>query len=141
MDALYSGFLEEGEFIYPGKADSLRAHPGYNRIQLSWIVLADPNATNAVIYWDNRADSLEVDLGQVARPDTMRVILNDMEEKAYSFQVVTRDEKGNLSVTSEVLGTVYGDVYQNSLLTRAVRNLSVTKDTLVIDWIPSDEDR
>ncbi|MEC3878497.1 DUF4998 domain-containing protein [Parapedobacter sp. 10938] len=139
MDALYSDFLEEGEFIYPGKADSLRAHPGYNRIQLSWIVLADPNATNAVIYWDNRADSLEVDLGQVARPDTMRVILNDMEEKAYTFQVVTRDEKGNLSVTSEVLGTVYGDVYQNSLLTRAVRNLSVTKDTLVIDWVSSDE--
>src|SRR3546814_1214655 len=64
MDALYSGFLEEGEFIYPGKADSLRAHPGYNRIQLSWIVIDDPNATHAVISWDNSADSLEVDLGQ-----------------------------------------------------------------------------
>src|SRR5690606_21677186 len=118
---------------------SLRARPVYKRMQLWWIVLADPNATNGVIYWNNRADSLEVDLGQVTRPDTMRVILNDMEEKAYSFQVVTRDKKGNLSVTSEVLGTVYGDVYQNSLLTRAIRNLSVTKDTLVIDWMPSEE--
>lgn len=139
MDAIYSDFLEEGEFIYPAKADSLRAHPGNNRIMLSWVILSDPNVSNAVIYWDNRRDSLEVSISQSVRPDTVRVELTDMEEKSYTFQIFTRDDEGNVSVMSEILGTVYGDIYRNSLLTRAVRNLSVSEDTLVVDWMPAEE--
>ncbi len=139
MDAIYSDFLEEGEFVYPAKADSLKAHPGDYRIALSWVIFADPNVSNAVIYWDNRRDSLEVSINQSVRPDTVRVVLADMEEKSYTFEVFTRDNKGNISVKSEILGTVYGDTYRNSLLTRAVRNLSVSEDTLVVAWMPAEE--
>src|SRR5690606_23424228 len=89
--------------------------------------------------WDNRRDSLEIAITDPARPDTIQVVLADMEEKSYTFEVFTRDGQGNISVKSEILGTVYGDTYRNSLLTRAVRNLSVSEDTLVVDWMPAEE--
>src|SRR5690554_589353 len=103
MDAIYSDFLKEGEFIYPAKADSLKVHPGDYRIGLSWVILSDPNVSNAVIYWDNRRDSLEISITDPARPDTVRVVLTDMEEKSYTFEVFTRDDEGNISVKSEIL--------------------------------------
>lgn len=139
MDAIYSDFLEEGEFIYPAKADSLSAHSGDHRIALSWVIFSDPNVSNAVIYWDNRRDSLKVSIDQAVRPDTIWIELTNMEEKSYTFQVFTSDNEGNTSVMSEVLGTVYGDTYRNSLLTRAVRNLSVSEDTLTVAWMPAEE--
>lgn len=139
MDSLYSGFLEEGEFIYPAKADSLKSRSGDYRLELSWVVFSDPNVKQAVIYWDNRRDSLEVVVSKSSRPDTIRVLLTNMEEKSYTFEVFTRDNEGNTSVRSEVLGVVYGDTYRNSLLTRAVRSLFVQDDTLLIDWMPSEE--
>jgi len=139
MDAIYSDFLEEGEIIYPAKADSLRAHAGDYRIALSWVVLSDPNVSRAVVYWDNRRDSVTVSIANTQRPDTITVILENMEEKAYTFEVFTYDDRGNMSVKAEVLGIVYGDAYRSGLLTRAVRSLTAENDTLVVAWMPAEQ--
>src|SRR5690606_14911646 len=69
MDETYRVFLKDGEYFYPGKADSLRAHPGDGRIQLSWLRAADPSVTTATIYWNNRQDSAVMSMDDVAGSD------------------------------------------------------------------------
>lgn len=141
MDETYREFLKDGEYFYPGKADSLRAHPGDGRIQLSWLRAADPNVTTAVIYWNNRQDSAAMSLGNEAGSDTVRVIIDNLEEKSYTFEVYTKDGEGNTSVRSEVLGEVYGDVYRESLLHRAIQEISFAREdgSLIITWTPAEE--
>ena len=140
MDETYRGFLEDGEYFYPGKADSLRAHAGDGRIQLSWLRSADPSVVTAVIYWNNGQDSLVKPLSEFEGLDTLRVMIENLEEKSYTFEVYTKDNEGNTSVRSEVLGEVLGDVYRNSLLHRAIQEVSYADDgSLVITWTPAEE--
>src|SRR3546814_10319167 len=72
MDEIHRDFYEDGEIIYPGKADSLKAYPGRYRLGLSWLILADPKATRAKIFWNNRQDSLEMDMVRTSHTDTVR---------------------------------------------------------------------
>lgn len=139
MDEIHRDFYAGGEIIYPGKADSLRAYPGRYRLGLSWMVLADPKSTRAKIYWNNRQDSMDVNMARSGGTDVFEVMFNDLEEKAYTFEVYTYDNEGNQSVRSEVLGIVYGDIYEQTLLNRAVRSISVVKGKPVIEWMAAEE--
>lgn len=139
MDEIHRDFFEDGEIIYPGKADSLRAHPGRYRLGLSWLILADPKATRAKIFWNNRQDSLELNMVRTAHIDTIEVMFDNLEEKAYTFEVFTYDKEGNRSVRSEVLGMVYGDIYEKTLLNRAIRSITVVKGKPVIEWMDAEE--
>src|SRR3546814_11759755 len=102
MDEILRDFYKDGEIIYPGKADSLKAYPGRYRLGLSWLILADPKATRAKIFWNNRQDSLEMDMVRTSHTDTVEVMFENLEEKAYTFEVFTFDNAGNQSVRSEV---------------------------------------
>jgi hypothetical protein len=141
MDATYREFLKDGEYFYPGRADSLRAHPGDGRIQLSWLKAADPSVTTAKIYWNTRQDSAVIPLDRLAGSDTMRVIIENLEENSYTFEVFTQDGNGNISVRSEVLGEVYGDAYRGSLLHRAIQGISFSHEngSLTVAWAPAEE--
>src|SRR3546814_2920667 len=59
QDDTYRQFLDKGEIVYVGKADSVQVFPGKNRLKLSWLILADPNVSKAKVFWNNHSDSLE----------------------------------------------------------------------------------
>lgn len=140
MDETYRGFLNGGEYFYPGRADSLRAHPGDGRIQLSWLRAADPSVVTAKIYWNNRRDSVVMPVDSSTGSDTVRITIPSLEEKSYTFEVFTQDTYGNTSVRSEVLGVVYGDVYRSSLLHRAIQEITYSHSdgSLTIVWTPAE---
>src|SRR5690606_8511024 len=127
MDEIHRDFYAGGEIIYPGKADSLRAYPGRYRLGLSWMVLADPKSTRAKIYWNKLQDSMDVNMTRSCETDVFKVMINDLEDKAYTVEVFTYDIEGNQSVRSEVLVIVYGDIYEQTFLNRAVRSIAVVK--------------
>lgn len=140
MDDTYDQFLKDGEIVYVQGADSLTISPGYKRIQLSWLALSDPTVTHAKIYWNNRRDSLEVPITKTSGVDTVRVIIDELEERIYTFEIFTFDDKGNTSVPSIGNGESFGDNYKNSRLPRLVMSAlySETTDTLEIIWGPVD---
>ncbi|WP_158640551.1 DUF4998 domain-containing protein [Anseongella ginsenosidimutans] len=140
MDDTYDDFLEGGEIIYVQGADSLRIHPGYNRIQLSWLALSDPTVTKAKIYWNNRRDSLEIPVQKTAGVDTMNVMIENLEERIYSFEIYTYDNEGHSSVPTVGTGESFGDKYKNSLLPRLTMSALYAEetDTLEIIWGPVD---
>lgn len=112
----YKKFLEGGEIVYPAKADSVEAHPGKNRIELQWLILSDPSITSATIYWNAKRNSKKIPITRTTGVDTIRVILDEMEEGTHTFEIYTFNADGGKSVTAEVIGTVYGNRYESSLL-------------------------
>lgn len=137
MDSTYKDFIK-GSIVYIGSADSVKIYPGKNRLQLSWISF-DPAATEAKIYWNNKSDSLSVPLHITGEADTINVMLNDLPEGSYSFDIYLYDDKGNTSIKTSAVGQVYGDSYIGSLLSRPVKSALFDNGTVNISWGTADE--
>lgn len=136
MDDTYHDFWKNGEKSYPASPDSLKTFSGKNRIELMWLLIGDPTISNAVIYWNNKTDSMEVPLKNRTNDgiDTIRVMLKDLPEGNYSFDIYTYDEVGNRSVVANATGHSYGEEYVSSLLGRLIKGASYNKDTATIVW-------
>ncbi len=135
MDDTYKHFLEGGKIKYAGKADDAEVVPGFNRLAVTWSRSSDPSVSRAKVYWNNRNDSVDVTIDR-SRDQTV-VVLEDMPEGNYSFEIITFDEEGNKSVTVETTGVSYGPVYQNSLLTRIVQSTNwLEENTLSVKLAP-----
>src|SRR5690554_1511165 len=135
MDDTYRHFLEGGKIKYAGKADSVEVIPGYNRLALTWHKSSDPSVSRAKIYWNNRNDSMEVNIDRTQ--DLITVPLENMPEGNYSFEIVTFDDEGNRSVVVEATGRSFGTVYQSTLLTRIVESTNwIAENTLSVKFAP-----
>src|SRR5690606_26083117 len=119
QDHYYKEFIKNGEIIYVGKADSVRVHPGKNRVRLTWKI-SDPNITKMKISWNSGQDSIVMDVPEPQGGDHLSVDIDNLEERFYSFEIVSIDNAGNTSVKVLAEGQVYGDLYTASLLNRAI---------------------
>ena len=135
MDATYKEFIEEGPIVYIGRVDSLKAYAGRNRAMLEWQKLLDPRAKTAKIFWENRTRSTELQLTDKA--GLTQVIVKDLAEGSYVFEVCTYDTHGNSSIMSEVPCTVYGDVYEKLLFNTKVKTAVFKNDVLTITFAAS----
>lgn len=114
MDSTYKEFLVPGGVTYPQKAKTPIIYAGKNRVKIIWFGGADPSVVFARIFWNNYADSVEIDIPP--GEDTVSVFIENLPERVYSFIIKTYDEQGHVSVPVEVIGKTYGEKYQSSLL-------------------------
>lgn len=134
MDRTYQSFLKGGTIIYPGKADSLRLYPGNNRIRITWLLTSDRSITLCRIYWNNKADSVNVPVVRGKNVDTVSVIIDSLAEGYYNFEIYTYDKAGNVSVPADTIGQVFGATYAASLHNRIIKNMYWDQDTAYIFW-------
>lgn len=140
IDSTYKEFLGP-ERIYVAKADSMHAYGGRNRVLLEWLLISDPKVATYKVFWNNGRDSAETQVQKTTNVDTVRLLLDQMAEGAYFFDVYAFDKEGNRSVKNTVYGKVYGTNYQHALLARGVRSVEVYDDagTLKVNWTDPDE--
>lgn len=122
MSSNYEDFIKDGEIVYTGRVEGLTAYPGRNRVKLSWALVSDPKITLCKVFWNNGADSLSVPVKKTGKVDTIQVVVNNLNEGLYSFQVYTYDNEGHSSVKSEIAGVSYGDNYANSIFNRSLKS-------------------
>jgi len=134
MEDSYNEFTKGGEIIYTGRVDSLKVSPGKNRIRLSWQLISDPAITKCKVFWNDRADSMLIPVQRSTGVDTITVMLNNMAEKTYTFDIYTYDNAGHSSVSVDTLGIVYGDNYAASLFNRPLKTIAFSADTARLDW-------
>lgn len=133
MDSTYKQYIVPGGLPYTGKVTNAKAYAGKNRIKIAWPKSKDPNVVKAKIFWNNYADSIEVDVP--SNLDTISVIIDNLPEKSYTFNVLTYDGKGIPSIPVELLSGSYGEKYQEQLLNRPVNSLIIDVDgKITIDW-------
>lgn len=140
-------YLDEGETIYVGKLDSLKAFSGKNRIKIKGKMMYGVNQIKCVINYRNpitlQAESQEFPIERQEPREEFEFILENLTEGQYDFSVITYDPKNNQSIPTEISAYAYGEQYQQSLINRIIRNISPeqildeknqTKWIAKIDW-------
>lgn len=137
MDSTYEQFIVPGSVTYVGKAAKAVAQSGNQRVKISWPRGSDPNVVKARIYWDNFADSVEIDIP--ANVDTVSHTFENLQEKTYSFVIRTFDNKGNKSIPVELISRSYGVNYAEGLQNRSVLSSEMDNlGVLRINWARAD---
>lgn len=136
MDATYADLIKGGEISYTGKPDSVKAHPGNGRLKLSWLLISDPKITKCKVFWNDRADSIEVPITRKAGIDSVNVLLNNMPEKRYVFELFSYDNEGHSSVKVIKSASVYGSNYASGLFGREINSAKFDKNlnAAVLTW-------
>lgn len=106
--------MDQGEHIYAAKVDAVVVRPGNERIQLDLFYTAQ-RIKECVIYWNVRQNSLVKEL-PASGVNGVPVLLEDMPEGTYSFEIVTKDLYGNESLVVEASGKSYGNSYKSGLI-------------------------
>jgi hypothetical protein len=115
----FKSFLNGKEIIYPAKVSNINARPGNLRVALYWNPSPDPSIKKYIIYWNNKTDSLIVQATSHTSTDTVKTLINNLSEYAYTFTIYSYDSAGNRSVPFEINNVkIYGPLYQGALLNR-----------------------
>jgi len=107
MDSIHEEYLN-GEIIYAGKLDTLKIRPGYYRAQLEGYTQFLGTSNQVIIEFDEQMLSFPIEENL---SDIFSVIIEDLEEGSYEFNVYTQDPNGNLSVSQVVAGNVIVDEF------------------------------
>jgi hypothetical protein len=100
------------------------------------LVAKRANVSKFKVYWNDRADSVEVPVTDAFNTDTLSVIIDNIDEGSYTFEFFTFDREGNTSIVVDTVGNVYGDVYLGSMVNRLINQASLIEGQVVISWYP-----
>lgn len=134
MYSTHEEYIKGGEIYYPGKVEALTSISGNNRIKITFNMPSDPKITRVKIYWNNGADSLTQLVTPTPGVRAREILLNNMAEGTYLFDVYSLDDAGHKSVKTILTGTSYGDAYAATLLNRAIKTVKITAGSGVIEW-------
>lgn len=136
----HKAFIQGGEIIYAPMPDTVFFVAGKNRIELNYEISKAPNVKYLNVYWDNGDGSLIVPLELSSGAGKGTVILDNLEEKAYTFTVELEDSYGHKSLKTTGVGSSYGEKYQASLSQRRINRMSTSNDGGSIEWNIASED-
>jgi len=131
----YKKYQRDGEIVYPGAITNPQTYPGAGRVMLTWDPSIDPSVKEYVISWNNGADSLVVNAGSHNPVDTIRTMIDHLNELNYFFSVYSIDDKGNRSVAANIPGVkIYGQIYQGGLFNRSYNSYVYSGGMLNLIW-------
>lgn len=130
----YKQYTKNGEVLYSGKIDLVKAYSGYKRVRIAGQLTADPKVTTIKIFWNNKQDSITF--------NATAAVVNGMFDQTFpvaegltNFTIYTYDAAGNNSVPVYTSTTIYGDNYQGALQNRLISNAQMqTNGNAKIDW-------
>lgn len=130
----FKQYTTNGENIYSGKIDSVKAYSGYKRVRIAGRMSADPKVTTIKIFWNNSRDSVSFN----ASPAIVNGLFDQtfpVAEGLTNFTIYTYDAAGNRSVPVYTSATIFGDNYQTALQNRLISNaqMQINGDAK-IDW-------
>src|SRR5690554_3137402 len=142
MNEIQQSFLDRGEKVYVGKADTLVVHGGYQRVRISGMMYYAKTAEKSVIRWtlDGVKDSVIVQAGEwSANNDTLSVVIEGLNEGTQRFFVQNYDKEGNNSLNVECSGNVYGDQYIMQASPKIITQMTPMPEGMLISWNMTDE--
>lgn len=91
------------------------------------------------LYWNDGLDSLLIPVSFNSSYDSIEVVLDNMEEKSYTFTVQLVDNFDHRSLSVTDFGTSYGENYQVSLMDRRIKDISLTDKGGSVEWYSAAE--
>lgn len=129
MDSIHEQYLD-GEQVYAGKLDSLMTLNGFNRIKIISDTQYIGNTNEVTISWDNETQSFPI---EPTDDNKFEIIIEDLAERNYEFDVITKDENNNESVKQTIRGRAFGNIFINSQSARRIIEYKLDRlgDTIV----------
>ena len=131
---IHKEYIEGGEIIYAVKPDSVVFIAGKERLLMRLWMENAQNIKQVVVLWNSGQDSLIVPMVLKPGRDSIEVLLNGLEEKAYSFDIYALDNFGHRSLNYTQFGAAYGATYTASLQNRRIKSISLTETEGKIEW-------
>ena len=140
MEDFHMKYIKDGEIIYTTKLDSVKTYAGYQRVEIVGLLQEAFAVKEIIVYWNDRQDSLITSYTKESDLDTVSIIVPDLEEKSYMFEIFTSDGAGHRSVMVQAFATAYGERYRSALYPRTVKSYFIhNTDTLGMKFLPADE--
>ena len=138
INSIHQKYYDWGEGIYTGVIDSLKAFPGYQKVRFNWEINADPRMKKTIIYWNQRKDSVVIDVNRTQSGRIrMTYDLLDMKEGNYIFEFITRDDERHFSIAKELVVFIYGESYSKLLRNRMIASIKKQLNgDMLITWEP-----
>lgn len=131
---VHKNFIEGGEIVYAPKPDSISFVAGEGRILFKCRTYNALNIKSIDVYWNDGLDSLIIPVKLNTEYDSISQILDNMEEKSYTFNVRTTDNFGHKSLFVSDFGSSYGEVYRSGLVDRRIKTISLSDKVGTIFW-------
>lgn len=142
MNDIHQEFLDRGERVYVGKADTLVVFGGYQRARIQGAMHYAKTAEKCIIRWtiDGEKDSVIVQASEWrANNDTLSVLIEGLTEGTQRFFVQTYDKENNKSLNVECSGTIYGDQYILGATPKIITQMTPLPEGLELTWSMSEE--
>lgn len=139
MNDFHYEYIKDGETIYSTKLDSVNVFPGDNRVKISGLLVNPFGVEEIKIYYNDYSDSVTFDYVQEYAIDTIDMLLENLEEKSYNFNIYTGNGEGQNSIMVSAFGSAYGEQYQQSLLERPIDSDTAFGSDLHLHWLPAGE--
>lgn len=142
MNDIHQEFLDRGERVYVGKADTLIVFGGYQRARIQGAMHYAKTAEKCIIRWttEGEKDSVIVQAEEWKNNnDTLSVIIEGLREGTQRFFVQTYDKEGNRSLNIECSGNVYGEQYILSATQKIITQMTAQPEGMELTWNMSEE--
>ena len=126
------GYLDEGEYLYASKIDSLKALSGDERALITGLLMYGYDTKECVIRWQPGDGEAVVPIQRQEPVEKFEYSVTDLTDGYYIFEVTTFDNEGTPSLVQTLNARVYGDVYRNSLRARGVDNAKQDDESVVV---------
>lgn len=136
---IHEEYIKDGEITYSTRMDSVVFVAGKERILFRGWIYNGVNVEKVIIKWNNGLDSVNIPVQLNTEMDSIELILSDMIEKSYTFDIYTVDNFGNRSLTVTDFGASYADTYLSTLIDRRIKDISLTDKTGGIEWFNAPE--
>lgn len=107
MNDLHNPYLERGETVYAAKVDSVKALVGVNS-QVLDIYVPSNRITRGVVLWNLGQDSVGFSVPDPSK-SPVRVVIPDLSEGNYTYDIVSYDAYGNKSLSYEITSNVVSE--------------------------------
>lgn len=125
MESIHEEYLQ-GEKVYAGKLDSLRTETGFKRVKIIGDTRFLGNSRQVIVEWEDQSRLFDIpdDYG-----DEFEIIVDNLVERSYEFDLFTKDPSGNKSVKQVTTGRAVGDLFKSSQLPRRLTGFLVEDET------------
>jgi len=139
MMDVHKEFIKDGESVYLVRPDSVMSYPGNNRVLIKCMLKNAYNVDKIWVYWNEGHDSASFDYVQAGNIDSLEMMITGLEEKAYIFDIYTKNSDGNRSIKVTTFATAYGERYRTALYPRIISGFSCDTMDATMSWLASDE--
>ena len=134
MDSLHEEYIKDGEIIYLVKPDSITAMPGKNRMLIEVGYFTATFISQIKVDWEDGRESKIFGVDGSADTIFYDLLIEDLEEKSYQFEIYTIDNEGDRSVKVDEFTAVYGEKYQATLTSIMIDDVNLTSEEATISW-------